>query len=214
MNENKLRELICLFAKGLYDRGMAHGSAGNISSRCDDGGLLVTPTNSSFGFLDPALLAKFDRDGNQLSGCKPTKEMSLHTAFYDTRGSTTGAVVHLHSHYSVALSMMPDVDPDDMLLPLTPYPIMKLGKVKLLPYFEPGDAAMGQAVKDLGGKHSAVILANHGPVVAGKDIQSAVFAIEELEAAARLSLETYGRDPILITPDEVVKLTATYDKSN
>ncbi|MDJ0613179.1 MAG: aldolase [Rhizobiaceae bacterium] len=207
MNENALREQICLFAKSLYDRGLAHGSTGNISARCEDGGLLVSPTNSSFGFLDPAELSRFDADGNQVSGAKPTKEMSLHTAFYDTRGNDAGAVVHLHSHHSVLLSMMPDVNADDMLPPLTPYPIMKLGRVKMLPYFKPGDDAMGQAIRDLGGERSAVVLANHGPVVASKDLQSAIFGMEELEAAARLTLDTLGRQPRMLTAEQVVLLS-------
>jgi ribulose-5-phosphate 4-epimerase/fuculose-1-phosphate aldolase len=207
MSDSKLREDICLLAKSMYDRGLAHGSTGNISARCEDGGLLVSPTNSSFGFLDPAELAHFDRDGLQIAGKKPTKEISLHTAFYDTRGSDTGAVVHLHSHHSVALSIMPDVNEEDMLPPLTPYPIMKLGRVKLLPYFKPGDEAMGQAVRDLNGERSAVVLANHGPVVASKDIYSAVFAMEELEAAARLTLESYGYHPRQLSEEQIAALS-------
>ncbi|MEM8653036.1 MAG: 3-oxo-tetronate 4-phosphate decarboxylase [Pseudomonadota bacterium] len=210
MNESKLREQICLLAKSLYDRGLAHGSTGNISVRCEDDGLLVTPTNSSFGFLDPAELTRFDRDGNQISGLKPTKEMPLHQAFYETRVAQTGAVVHLHSHYTVALSMMPDVDEDDLIPPITPYPIMKLGKVKLLPYFAPGDEAMGEAVRDLNGERSAVVLANHGPVVASKDIFSAVFAMEELEAAARLVLETRHNNPNMLTKEQIAALVAPF----
>lgn len=210
MSDNKLREHICLLAKSLYGRGLAHGSTGNISARCEDGGLLVTPTNSSFGFLDPDELSRLDASGNHISGKKPTKEMSLHSAFYDTRGSDAGAVVHLHSHYSVALSMMPDVDEDDMLPPLTPYPIMKLGRVKLLPYFKPGDAAMGEAVRDLNGERSAVVLANHGPVVASKDIHSAVYGMEELEAAARLTLEMSGRQPTGLSRDQIAILQKTF----
>lgn len=210
MSDNKLREHICLLAKSLYDRGLAHGSTGNISARCEDGGLLVTPTNSSFGFLDPDELSRFDTSGNHIAGKKPTKEMSLHSAFYETRGSDAGAVVHLHSHYSVALSMMPNVNEDDMLPPLTPYPIMKLGRVKLLPYFKPGDAAMGEAVRDLNGERSAVVLANHGPVVASKDIHSAVYAMEELEAAARLTLEMSNCQPIGLSHDQVAILQKTF----
>ncbi|MEM9277210.1 MAG: 3-oxo-tetronate 4-phosphate decarboxylase [Pseudomonadota bacterium] len=207
MNESKLREQICTLAKSLYDRGLAHGSTGNISARCEDGGLLISPTNSSFGFLDPSELCRFNSKSQQVSGPKPTKEMSLHTAFYDTLGPDAGAVVHLHSHYSVALSLLPDVDAEDMLPPLTPYPVMKLGRVKLMPYFQPGDEAMGKAVRDLGGERSAVILANHGPVVAGKDIYSAVFAMEELEAAARLTLETYGKEPVELTSSQIASLS-------
>jgi len=210
MNETILREKICLLAKSLYDRGLAHGSAGNISARCNDGGLLVSPTNSSFGFLDPAQLSRFDKNGHHIEGAKPTKEMPLHAALYDTRGSDAGAVVHLHCHYSVALSIMPELDADDLLPPLTPYPIMKLGRVKLLPYFRPGDPAMGEAIRDLNGERSAVILANHGPVVAAKDIESAVYSMEELEAAARLTLEIRGKNPTILSREQVEILTAPF----
>lgn len=168
----RLREQICLLAKSLFDRGLTGGSTGNISARTADGGLLVSPTGSCFGRLDPARLARFDARGRQLGGDRPTKEMPLHSAFYDTR-SQTGAVVHLHSCHAVALSMLPGVEEDDFLPPLTPYAVMQLGRVKLLPIFRPGDPAMGEAVRGLAGKRNAVMLANHGPVVAGKDVEAA-----------------------------------------
>ncbi|SIO31469.1 aldolase [Vannielia litorea] len=190
MSEAALREQICLLAKSLFDRGLTHGSTGNISARTEDGGLLVSPTGTSFGRLDPARLARFDAAGAHVDGDKPTKEMPLHTAFYDTRG-TAGAVVHLHSCHSVALSML-EADEEDFLPPLTPYGVMLLGRVKLLPFFLPGDPAMGEAVRGLAGKRSAVMLANHGPVVAGKDVEAACNAVEELEATAKLALMTRG----------------------
>lgn len=190
-SEAALRELICTLAKSMFDRGLTGGSSGNISARTGDGGLLVSPTGSSFGRLDPARLSRFDAAGLHIGGDKPTKEMPLHSAFYETR-STAGAVVHLHSCHSVALSMLEDTDPDNFLPPLTPYGIMKLGKVKLLPVFLPGDPAMGDAVRGLAGKRTAVMLANHGPVVAGKDVEAACYAIEELEDTARLAMLTRG----------------------
>ncbi|OAN79193.1 aldolase [Jannaschia sp. EhC01] len=191
MSETQLREQICLLAASLFARGLTHGSTGNISARTEDGGLLVSPTGTSFGRLDPGRLSRFDAAGTLVSGDKPTKEMPLHTAFYDTR-STAGAVVHLHSCHSVAWSMMPDVNEDDFLPHLTPYAIMKLGRVKLLPFFLPGDPAMGDAVRGLAGKRSAVMLANHGPVVAGKDIEAACNAVEELEDSAHLAMMMRG----------------------
>ena len=202
MTETKLRETICLLAKSMFDRGLTGGSTGNISARTEDGGLLVSPTGTSFGRLDPARLSRFDADGNFVSGDQPTKEMPLHSAFYETR-STAGAVVHLHSCHSVALSMMPDVDPDNFLPPMTPYSIMKLGKVTLLPFFMPGDPAMGDAVRGLAGKRSAVMLANHGPVVAGKDIEAACNAIEELEDTAKLAIMMRGYEAKMLTPEQV-----------
>lgn len=203
--EVKLRELICLMAKSMFDRGLTGGSTGNISARTPDGGLLVSPTGSSFGRLDPARLSRFDSNGRLIDGDPPTKEMPLHAAFYETRG-TAGAVVHLHSCHSVALSMMPDVDEDNFLPSLTPYAIMKLGKVKLLPFYLPGDPLMGEAIRGLAGKRSAVMLANHGPVVAGADVEAACNAIEELEDTARLAMITRGLSPRGLADDVVAKL--------
>ena len=208
--ETKLREQICILAKSLFDRGLTGGSTGNISARTDDGGLLVSPTGTSFGRLDPGRLSRFDAAGMLVDGDAPTKEMPLHSAFYDTR-SSAGAVVHLHSCHSVALSMMPDVDPDNFLPPLTPYAIMKLGKVKLLPFFLPGDAARGEAVRGLAGKRSAVMLANHGPVVAGRDVEAACNAVEELEDTARLALLTRGMDPRMLSADQVRDVVTGFD---
>ncbi len=208
--ESRLRERMCDLARSLFERGLTHGSTGNVSVRTADGGLLVSPTGSSFGRLDPARLSRFDAAGNLLDGDKPTKEMPLHRAFYDTR-STAGAVVHLHSCHSVAWSLMPDIDPEDMLPPLTAYAIMQLGRVKLLPFFVPGDPAMGEAIRGLGGKRSAVMLANHGPVVAGKDLDAAVNAMEELEATARLALLTRGQHPKLLSPDQIGRVVTAFD---
>lgn len=208
--ETRLRERICNLAKSMFDRGLTGGSTGNISARTPDGGLLVSPTGSSFGRLDPARLSRFDAQGKLISGDPPTKEMPLHSAFYDTR-CTAGAVVHLHSCHSVAWSMMPGVDPDNFLPPMTPYAIMKLGRVKLLPFYMPGDPAMGDAVRSLAGKRSAVMLANHGPVVAGRDVEAACNAIEELEDTARLAILMRGYDARMLMPDQVQALVTKFD---
>ncbi|MEN8894089.1 aldolase [Planktotalea arctica] len=210
MRDTVLREHICLLAKSMFDRGLTGGSTGNISARTEDGGLLVSPTGTSFGRLDPARLSHFDIAGKLIGGDEPTKEMPLHQAFYDTR-STAGAVVHLHSCHSVALSMLPETDPDNFLPPLTPYGIMKLGRVKLLPFFMPGDPAMGDAVRGLAGKRSAVMLANHGPVVAGKDIEAACNAVEELEDTARLAMMLRGMSARALTDDQVQGLVSKFD---
>lgn len=209
--EAQLRESICSMAKSMFDRGLTGGASGNISARLSDGGLLVSPTGSSFGALDPAELSHFDADMRLIGGKPPTKEMPLHSAFYETRGAKTGAVVHLHSCHSVALSVLPEVDPDNVLPPITAYSVMRLGKVKLLPYFMPGDPAMGDAVRGLLGKRSAVLLAHHGPVVAGKDLQAAVYAMEELEETARLTLLTRGMNPKLLSDAEVQGLVKKFD---
>ena len=205
----KMRDQIALFAKSIFDRGLTSGSTGNISARLSDGTVLMTPTRSSMGFLDPARISHLSADMKLLSGDAPTKEMPLHTAFYDTR-SETGAVVHLHSCHSVALSMMPDTDPDDVIPALTPYPVMRLGKVKLLPFFLPGDPAMGDAVRGLARKRSAVLLANHGPVVAGRELEATVYAMEELEEGAKLAMMTRTMDRIGLAADQVTALRLQY----
>lgn len=208
--EARLRERICDLAKSMFDRGLTAGSTGNISARTDDGGLLVSPTGTSFGRLDPARLSRFDAQGNHIDGDRPTKEMPLHSAFYATR-NRTAAVVHLHSCHSVALSMLPAANDDDFLPALTPYAFMQLGRVKLLPYFRPGDPAIGDAVRGLAGTRSAVMLANHGPVVAGLDLDAACNAIEELEATSRLAMLLRGTTPNLLTPQQVSELVRLHD---
>ena len=207
--EARLREDICELAKSIFDRGLTHGSSGNISARVNENRILVTPTGSSFRSLDPARLSMLYNTGRHLDGDKPTKEVALHTAFYDTR--PTGAVVHLHSTHSVALSVLPDIDPDNVLPPITAYSVMQLGRVRLLPYFRPGDPAMGDAVRGLAGKRSAVLLANHGPVVAAKDLQAAVNAVEELEVTAKLTLLTQGLRPRLLDSAAIGDLVRTFD---
>jgi len=204
------REDICRIAKSMFDRGLTCGASGNISVRLSDGSYLVTPTGASMGFLDPARISLLDQNMRHLSGDKPTKEIPLHSAFYDTRAQTA-AVVHLHSSHSVALSMLPDTDPDNVLPPMTPYGIMRLGKVKLLPFFLPGDAAMGEAVRGLAGQRSAVLLANHGPVVAGKDLWAAAYAMEELEETAKLALLLKGLQPKMLSEAEVQAVVRQFE---
>jgi len=209
--EAKLREDICVLARSIYERGLTGGASGNISARLTDGGLLVTPTGTSFGRLDPARLSRFDATMTLIDGDPPTKEMALHQAFYETRPEKTGAVVHLHSCHSVALSVLPDVDAENMLPPITAYGVMKLGKVVLLPYFMPGDPAMGDAIRGLAGRRSAVVLAHHGPVVAGRDLEAACYAMEELEETARLTLMTRGLSPTLLTDAEIHGLVRKFN---
>ena len=209
--EATLREQICLLAKSMFDRGLTGGSSGNISARLSDGRFLVTPTGSCFGRLVPERLSLMDEDMSLIDGDNPTKEVPLHSAFYETRPMQTGAVVHLHSCHSVALSVLPEVDPDNMLPPITAYGVMKLGKVALLPYFMPGDPAMGDAIKGLAGKRSAVVLAHHGPVVAGKDLEAACYAMEELEETAKLTLLTRGMRPQMLSEAQIQGFVRKFD---
>ncbi|MBB3021365.1 ribulose-5-phosphate 4-epimerase/fuculose-1-phosphate aldolase [Microvirga lupini] len=209
-DESRLRETICLFGRSLFERGLTAGSSGNISVRLSDGGWLTTPTNSSLGFLDPARLSKLDADGRLVSGDAPTKELPLHTALYATRRDA-GAIVHLHSTHSVAVSMLPDIDPANAFPPMTAYYVMRVGRTALVPYYRPGDAAVVDAIRGLAGKYSAVLLANHGPVVAGKDLEAAVYATEELEETAKLRLLLHGLNPRLLTPAQVRDLVTHFD---
>jgi len=209
MNQSELRDQICRLGRSLFERGLTPGSSGNISVRLDDGGWLVTPTNASLGFLDPARLSRLDAKGRLVSGDAPTKEVPLHTALYETR-SGAQAVVHLHSTHSVAVSMLPEIDPRAALPPMTPYYLMKCGATALVPYYRPGDPAVADAIKGLAGKYSSVLLANHGPVVAGDTLEAAVFAMEELEETARLYLLLRGLNPRYLSPQQIADLTKVF----
>jgi len=215
MSETKLREQICSFGRSLFERGLTPGASGNISVRLNDGGAggdggwLVTPTNASLGFLDPARISKLDPAGKLLSGDKPTKEIPLHSALYQSVDGCK-AVVHLHSTHCVALSMLPEVNPRAALPPMTPYYLMRAGRTALVPYYRPGDPAVAAAIKGLAGRYCSVLLANHGPVVAGKDLQGAVFAMEELEETARLYLLLRGLNPRFLDQAQIDDLAAHF----
>jgi 3-dehydro-4-phosphotetronate decarboxylase len=209
MTDSKLREDICRFGRSLFERGLTPGSSGNISVRLDDGGWLVTPTNASLGFLDPARLSRLDGQGRLVSGDAPTKEIPLHTALYETRGAAR-AIVHLHATHSVAVSMLPEVDPRAMLPPMTAYYLMRVGATALVPYYRPGDPAVADAIRGLAGRYSSVVLANHGPVVAGESLEAAVFATEELEETAKLYLLLRGLNPRYLSPQQVEDLVKAF----
>ncbi|ACA17067.1 class II aldolase/adducin family protein [Methylobacterium sp. 4-46] len=212
MSETALREAICRFGRSLFERGLTPGSSGNISVRLDDGGWLVTPTNASLGFLDPARISRLDGGGRLLSGDPPTKEIPLHGALYDSRAASR-AIVHLHSTHAVAVSMLPEIDPRAVLPPLTAYSVMRAGTVALVPYYRPGDPAVADAIRGLAGAYSSVLLANHGPVVAGDTLEAAVFATEELEETAKLYLLLRNLNPRHLTPAQVQDLVAHFGLS-
>lgn len=204
MSEAKVREQIAEFGKSLFDRGLSAGSSGNISVRLDDG-WLVTPTNSCLGRLDPARISKIDGAGKLLSGDKPSKEGFLHLAMYGER-PRSNAVVHLHSTHAVAVSILARDHAEDPIPPITAYYVMKIGKLILLPYYPPGDVSLANAVKQVASRHHAVLLANHGPVVAGNDLESAVYATEELEETAKLYLLLRREKLMLLTAEQVEDL--------
>lgn len=208
--ENLARSEIAKVGKSLFDRGLTFGSTGNISVRLSDGGWLMTPTNASLGDLDPAKLSQFDATGRHIGGDQPTKEAVLHLAMYGERPDA-GAVVHLHSTHSVAVSVLDGVDPLDVLPPLTAYYVMRVGRLPLVPYLPPGDAALAKAVSKLAGSHHAVLLANHGPVVAGTTLANAQYATEELEETAKLFLMLRGMAIKPLTPEQVADLRLRFD---
>ncbi len=205
----KPRDDIVRIGASLFNRGLTHGSTGNISVRLDDGGWLMTPTGSSLGMLDPARLSHLDTTGHHIGGDTPTKEAFLHTTMYAKRPKS-GAVVHLHSHHSVAVSCLKGLDPANVLPPITAYSIMRVGALALAPYFPPGDEKLADAVGALAGKHHAILLANHGPVVAGTSLAAATDAIEELEETARLFLLLRREAIHPLTAEQVAELQRRY----
>ena len=202
--ESKRRDEVCRIARSIFERGLTHGSTGNISARLDDGWLL-TPTGSNLGTLDPARLSKLDWNGTLVSGDAPSKESFLHLAMYQER-ARAGAVIHLHSTHSVAVSVLEDVDPDDVLPPITAYYAIRIGTLPLVPYFAPGDLRLADAVRRFASRHHAVLLANHGPVVAGSSLSAAADAAEELEQTAKLFLLLQGRRIRTLTAGQVAQL--------
>jgi ribulose-5-phosphate 4-epimerase/fuculose-1-phosphate aldolase len=204
VSDTQLRDDICRLGASIYERGLTHGSTGNVSAKCDDGWLL-TPTGSNLGRLDPARLSKLDWKGRLVAGDAPSKEAFLHLAMYEERAQNA-AVVHLHSTHSVAVSVLEGVDPADVLPPLTAYYVMRIGSLPLVPYHAPGDMALAQAVRGFAGRHHAVLLANHGPVVAGTSLSAAADAIEELEATAKLYLMLRHEKIRCLTPEQVAEL--------
>lgn len=207
--ESAVREQICRLARSLFERGLTPGSSGNVSVRLPDGGFLVTPTDASLGFLDPAELCRLDSSRTPRGGRPPTKELPLHAALYDSRGDTA-AVVHLHSTHAVALSCLSHADPANVLPPLTAYSLMRVGRLALVPYFRPGDPSVAEAIRTLAGRHACVLLANHGPVVAGRSLEAAVHAVEELEETAKLVLLLRHRDPRMLSPAQIAELVDTF----
>lgn len=207
---NRLREEICRTGQSLFDRGLTSGSTGNISVRLPDGGWLMTPTNASMGSLDPTRLSLFDASGRLVSGDAPTKESFLHFSMYGERRDAS-AVVHLHSSHATAVSILRDIDPEDVMPPLTAYYVMRVGRLPLVPYFAPGDMALADAVKSLAGRHHAMLLANHGPVVAGTTLANAQFAAEELEETAKLFLMLQHHAKRILTPEQVDDLRKRFN---
>lgn len=205
--EARLREEICTVGASLYARGYTVGSAGNISARLEDG-WLITPTDACLGRLDPAAIAKVGLEGDWVSGDKPSKTLALHRQVYD-RNPGVGGVVHTHSTHLVALTLAGVWRPDDILPPITPYQVMKVGHIPLIPYARPGAASVAEQVAQLANRVRGVMLERLGPVVWESSVSKASFALEELEETARLWLLTEPR-PAPLNAAALAELAETF----
>jgi ribulose-5-phosphate 4-epimerase/fuculose-1-phosphate aldolase len=202
-----LRQQIVDLGASLFARRLTFGRTGNLSVRTGDT-VLLTPTGASLGTLNADELSVIDTAGRHVDGPRPSKEAFLHAAVYRARPDA-GAVVHLHSTYSVAVSCLADVDPADVLPPLTAYYVMRVGRLPLLPYHAPGDPSLEPLAEATARDHHAFLLANHGPVVAGVDLASAADAVEELEETARLHLLLQGHRTRPLTLEQAAGLRRT-----
>ncbi|EIX9516932.1 aldolase [Klebsiella pneumoniae] len=205
MNESQTRAALVSLGRSFFQRGYATGSAGNLSVLLDDHTILATPTGSCLGELEAERLSKVTLDGEHLSGDRPSKEVSFHRAVY-LNNPQCRAIVHLHCLYLTALSCLENLDTESCIRPFTPYVVMRMGNVPVVPYFRPGDAQIGEHLSRLAPNHNAFLLANHGPVVSGKTLREAADNLEELEETARL-IFTLGDRPIrYLTPAEIAAL--------
>jgi 3-dehydro-4-phosphotetronate decarboxylase len=203
-----LRSAIVRWSRSLFERGLTPGSSGNISVRTGTG-YLATPTNACLGFLDEARLSSIDLNGGRVDGDPPTKELPLHFAFYENRPSAM-AVVHLHSTYATLLSCLADTDRADSIPAITPYVVMRVGKVPVVPYTMPGSADVKPLIAPLAADHAAVLLANHGPVVAAPSLDAAIYAIEELEETAKLIVLSRGLDVRRLSEAQIADLRRSF----
>nr|WP_321457934.1 aldolase [uncultured Cohaesibacter sp.] len=198
---------MCNLCASLYERGYAVGGAGNVSVRAEDGGFLVTPTGSCLGRLNPDRLAQIDKDGKLVSDFPPSKEFAFHRGLYEVRPDV-GAIVHLHSTYLTALSCLENLDRENALRAFTPYYVMRVGYMPVVPYYRPGSPEIARDLEALAKKHpvNAFLLASHGVVVLGKTIEDAVGNAEELEETAKLFFLLQGKPLHYLSEAEIAEL--------
>lgn len=208
MTEDALLDTLCETADSFYQRGYAFGSTGNISVRAGER-VWITPTGKSLKGLQPGQLACVALDGKSLNENRPSKEFPFHLAVY-TRREDVGAVVHLHTLYSVALSCLDECDPENLLPPLTPYFFMRVAPLAVLPYFRPGSPGLAEAVGEAAPRHNCMLLRNHGVVCAGSTLSEAVDRTEELEQTAHLHFLLRGESVRPLTPEQVEELRRTF----
>lgn len=209
MTEKQARVALVRHGRSLFARGYSCGTAGNLSVRLSNGGYLMTPTNVSLGHLDPSGLSTLDPNGAPVDGPPPTKEAWLHLAMYTSRPGDA-AVVHLHSTYATALSCLTDRPGNDVLPAMTPYVVMRVGQVARVPYTRPGDQSASATISALAIAHRALLLANHGPVIAGPSLDAAVAAAEELEETAKLFFVLGDRPHALLDANQIGELRRVF----
>ena len=221
MTEHELREDICRVGASLFARGYVHATAGNISVRLPEGGYLITPTDACLGTLDPARLARVNEDGMQTSGDRASKTLTLHRRIYGA-DAEAHCVIHTHSTHLVAVTLAPgrpteEPTTDDLLPPITPYFVMKVGHVPLIPYHRPGDPAVGERVAQRIAQMRAadtpiraVMLDRLGPNVWHRSPAEASAVLEELEETARLWLLTRAAP---LTPAQIHELREQFGAS-
>ncbi|TYG34760.1 aldolase [Lonepinella koalarum] len=205
MTELEQKQQLVELAKSFYQRGYSVGGAGNLSVRLDDNRILVTPTGSSLGRLDADRLSVLDMQGNVLSGDKPSKEYVFHLALYQ-QNPKCNAVVHLHSTYLTALSCLDGLDQDNAIKAFTPYYVMRVGKLQVIPYYRPGSPEIARELSERALTGKAFLLANHGIVVTGSDLLDAADNADELEETAKLQFILQGQNIRYLTDDEVKDL--------
>jgi 3-dehydro-4-phosphotetronate decarboxylase len=210
IDETALRRQMCELCASLFVRGLAHGSAGNVSARVGDR-VLMSPTNSSLGRLEPGRLSMVDFSGQHLSGDRPTKEAGLHVGIYRARPSAQ-AIVHLHSTYATLLSCLADTDPENALAPITPYLVMRVGRVPMVPYHRPGSDALAQAVSVRASEHAGILMANHGFCVAARSFEDAVNTAEEFEESAKLLALSRGAGVRLLARADLADLEKSFGR--
>lgn len=207
MNRDTKAQLLCDLCRSMFDRGYSVGGAGNVSVRID-GGFLVTPTGGSLGRLTPERLSEVKSDGQVIAGPKPSKEFMFHKELFDCRPDA-GAIVHLHSTYLTALSCLENLPQDNALRAFTPYYVMRIGALPVIPYYRPGASEIGRDLVLAAQKYpvNAFLLASHGVVVLGKDIEDAVNNAEELEETARLAFILHGHKIRYLNDADIAELT-------
>ena len=214
--ETQAREEICRIGRSLFERGYVHATAGNISVRLDDG-FLITPTDACLGFLDPAKLARLDAGGRQTGGDRASKTIALHMRIYAAAASFdagTRCVIHTHSTHCVALTLQPQRD--ELLAALTPYFVMKVGHVPVIPYHRPGAPEAAEAVAERIAQYGSrgtpirgVMLSRLGPNVWHDSPAAAMAVLEELEETARLRLLA-ASEPLPLGEEQIAELRRTF----